>query len=311
MKKVISIRTVLVFLAGFIVGMLAIWYWENCYLISREAAAKAHCEAICIAWGKYYEKFDTRASLEQLIKAGFLDKSFEESEIGGYRFEFDRDMPGTCTARPIVPGETGSKVFTAMYLGYGVETIVEKIVHADCSSDSLLKVSTGQLNKTRVTSHMEVDIKTGENLLYCSTFQLAWNELKNAIVKEDIRLADEPQIVRFLNKSLSTKEDISDDAYVAMAGINKDGILSKINSTLRSKFKDQAPEVNVSFNYPEDILVYSFLFKNLKFENDFESLKEPVEFESGDIVSFRANFLRTRDLRSILSVELFRISASI
>ena len=272
---------VILFLVGFVGGVLGIWYWENHYLTFNEAAAKAHCEAICIAAGKYYDKFDTHAKLEQLIDVGFLDKSFAEKEVGGYRFEF-QDKGCSCTARPVVPGETGSKIFSSWYLGYGVETIVEKIVYVDNGEDALLKTSTEQLKKSKVTSHMEEGIKTGENLLYCSTFQLAWNELKDTIVKEDIRFVDELQIVEFLNKNLSTKEDISEDAYVAMAGMNRDGILSKINRALKSKFKDHAPTVNTTFNYPEDILVYSFLFKNLKFENDFESLKNPVEFESSD-----------------------------
>ncbi|GLC29914.1 hypothetical protein [Clostridium omnivorum] len=129
-----------------------------------------------------------------------------------------------------------------------------------------------------ITPHMEEQIKGDKNILYCSTFQLAWNELKDNIIKGDIRLSgSEPGMVKYLNKELSTKKDLSDKDYVAMAGFGKDEIVKKINDELKSKFKDQAPTVAEQLKQ-DDIFAYAFLYKNLKFQNKFEKLKQTISF---------------------------------
>ena len=42
--------------------------------------------------------------------------------------------------------------------------------------DGLLTAAAGALKATVVTPHLDQPIKTGENVLWCGTFQLAWNE---------------------------------------------------------------------------------------------------------------------------------------
>ncbi len=145
------------------------------------------------------------------------------------------------------------------------------------------------LDTTVITSHMEERIEQGKNLLYCSTFQIAWNGLKNDIIKEDIRLVNEPPMVGFLNKGLSTKDHISDDAYVAMAGAGKVGIVDKLNMALREKFGDQAPVV-VEQIEDEDIISYAFLLKNLEFKHEFERLGHPVKFNASSGAGFVGAF---------------------
>jgi hypothetical protein len=143
----------------------------------------------------------------------------------------------------------------------------------------VLRADSKDLKHTIITANLEEKIVPGKNIIYCSTFQLAWNELRDNIVKEDIRLDGDPPLVAVLNKKLATKDDISPDSYLAMVGFGKDGILEKVNNSLRSKFGDAAPTVTEPLG-PEDILAYAYLLKDLKFATPFESLKEPVEFQS-------------------------------
>ena len=147
--------------------------------------------------------------------------------------------------------------------------------------EKTLQADSKDFPNTIITSHLEEKIVPGKNIIYCSTFQLAWNELRDDIIKEDIRLADEPPMVRILNKKLTTKADISEDCYLAMAGFGKDNILAKINQALTSKFKDQAPTVVEQAFMPDSILAYAFLLKDLKFPTPFERLNKPVGFQSG------------------------------
>jgi len=162
-----------------------------------------------------------------------------------------------------------------------------------CKDSAVAKMNSKELKNTVMSSHMENKIIKGKNLVYCSTFQLAWNELKKNIIKEDIKLTDEPNIVPLLNKSLSTKKDLSDKDYVAMVGFGRDKILDKINEELKKKFGSDAPKVEEKLE-KDDILAYAYLYKNLKFKNEFEKLKEPIKFiTNGDTVDVKGFGLAT------------------
>lgn len=166
------------------------------------------------------------------------------------------------------------------------------VLKAQEGSETILKADSKELEQTIITPHMEEEVKGDKNILYCLTFQLAWNDLKDNVIKEDIRLKDEPLCVAHLNKALSSKEDISEKDCLAMAGFGKDRIIEKINSALKEKFGDEAPQILEKLS-PEDIMVYAYLYKNLKFKYVFEPLESPIEFESnGQINHVRAFGIR-------------------
>ena len=168
-------------------------------------------------------------------------------------------------------------LFSVLLAGLGC--LGRKEERAGREEEKVEPVDSKDLPNTIITSHLEEKVIPGKNLIYCSTFQLAWNELRDEIIKEDIRLTDEPSMVKVLNKKMTTKADISEDCYVATAGFGGDGILERINEALRLKFKHEAPTVEVQLR-PDSILAYAFLLKDLKFATPFESLKAPIRFRS-------------------------------
>ena len=119
----------------------------------------------------------------------------------------------------------------------------------------------------------------GKNVIYCSTFQLAWSKLRD-IVKEEVHLENEPGDVARLNKGLITPKDISSEYYLAMGGFASENIVAKINDELRTKFKDDPPQLKNDVHTPYDIVIYSYLAKELRFSKEFESLKKPISFSS-------------------------------
>jgi len=158
------------------------------------------------------------------------------------------------------------------------------------------RVSSTSLKKTIITPHMEQSIIKDQNIVYCSTFQLAWNELKDGIVKEDIKMTDEPPMVKILNKGLSTKSDLSEKDYVAMAGFGKDNIVEKINKELTKKFKNEATPVESI--PPDGLMIYSFLYKNLEFKKEFESIVGAFPFfysngQTSKVGAFGINYCGT------------------
>ncbi len=143
------------------------------------------------------------------------------------------------------------------------------------------QIESKALKATDITAHVEEKITAGRNLLFCCTFQLAWNELRDDKIKEDVHLTNEPPLVKFLNKGLSTKADISEDCYVAMAGYDWEGILGKVNKALKEKFGGEAPVVN-DMLAEDSVFAYAYLQKVLRFKVAFESLKDAVSFTSSD-----------------------------
>lgn len=134
-------------------------------------------------------------------------------------------------------------------------------------------------NETLVTPYLESKITSGKNLLYCGTFQLAWNELQNELIKEKIRLNGAPEMVSLLNQQSFTKENLSEPDYVAMTDYLSQDFLQKLNQTLKSKFGKEAPSVNER-PMKNAILSYAFLYKNLTFAVPFENLSDKLDFTS-------------------------------
>ncbi len=142
-------------------------------------------------------------------------------------------------------------------------------------------VNQGQPADTIITPHMGDNIKAGRNIVYCMSFQLAWDALKNDLIKEDIRMENEPLLVRFLNKSVSSKNDVDKSSYIAMAGFGKDKIIEKIRKTFKAKFENSAPALDTKIK-PNDIIVYAYLYKNLKFAKKFEKIEDGINFNNSN-----------------------------
>jgi len=144
-------------------------------------------------------------------------------------------------------------------------------------------------DRTIVTPHMRVKIDKYKNVIYCSTFQIAWNMFKNKILKgEDIKLEGQPDTAVFLNKGVGSRSDISEKDYIALAGTKEDNIVRRINKMLAEKFPYEKP-VTIEL-FKEDVLLYAYLHKNLKFKNVFHIYDDVMTFntekEEGDIESF-------------------------
>jgi hypothetical protein len=133
---------------------------------------------------------------------------------------------------------------------------------------------------TQVTPHMDVPITSGRNVLFCSTFHITWNEMRNSIIQEDLRLEKPLELVRQLNRGRMTKSDIGEEDYLSMAGYGADGIADRINEALKAKFGDEAPVVDDIYNDDDIILAYAFLLKELQFEHAFEDFLNPIHFEA-------------------------------
>jgi len=154
---------------------------------------------------------------------------------------------------------------------------------------AVLVADAAGLKHTVVTPHLEAPITDGDNVLWCGTFQLAWNEACS-LVGEDLHFIDEPPMVAILNKKAFTKQDIDAESYVALAGFVRDGIHERIERELEDTFQCRAtprliPPKELTPR-PQDIVAYAYLLKNLEFEVPFECIECPMVFAARQVPCF-------------------------
>ncbi len=137
------------------------------------------------------------------------------------------------------------------------------------------------LAETDILPHTEGAITPGMNCVYCATFQLAWNEMRDVLVKGTILLEGDPPMVELLNRRAFQKSDLADDCYLASAGKVEDGIIERLRQELNERFPDADMEVPDAEDDTE-IYAYAYLEKTLPFRAAFDRLEEPLRFPKGE-----------------------------
>ncbi|MCP4263851.1 MAG: hypothetical protein GY774_41045 [Planctomycetes bacterium] len=163
----------------------------------------------------------------------------------------------------------------------------KNLTHAELAGNTDLNAKDKDLKNTVVTPHLYTGIEPSKNILWCNTFQLAWNELYE-LAGGPIMMESAPPMVEILNKKTATKDDLDEASYVAMAGLTKEGIIEKIKKQLKEKFKGQAsPELFDSLPKTDWIAVaYAYMFKALPFEYTFTRFHSNLNFEGFNVDSF-------------------------
>ncbi|HEY8666862.1 MAG TPA: hypothetical protein VIL86_09365 [Tepidisphaeraceae bacterium] len=151
------------------------------------------------------------------------------------------------------------------------------------SEKGLLQASAEQLAGTDVQAHREVAIRPGRNVLWCGSFQLAWNAACELVGGELRFGGKQPEMVTLLNRKEMTAGDVDAGSYVAVAGFVRDDVYKRIDAALREKFAGHAsptllPDPKLTPR-PQDMVVYSYLFKNLEFAVPYEKGDGPLQFD--------------------------------
>ncbi len=134
------------------------------------------------------------------------------------------------------------------------------------------------LKETLVVPTLETPIPEGKSAIWCSSFQLAWNQLRKDVVGEPIRLQNAAALADELNAAEALTGDLSPEHYYAAAGLIRDGIVKRIQSDMAGKF----PHVPTSdLSREGDVaLAYSYLSASLKFDHPYFDNDEPFSFVS-------------------------------
>jgi len=136
-----------------------------------------------------------------------------------------------------------------------------------------------KLAKTVILPTLNTPFVPGKNNIWCSTFQLSWNEMKEKVIKEPIQVAGEELLCERLNSSKQKKTDLMEDSYFAAAGKKSEGIIEQIQNGMKSRFPSvEVTKFDDNGDFPEMLIAYSYLETYLKFKKPFRQNEEALLF---------------------------------
>jgi hypothetical protein len=132
-----------------------------------------------------------------------------------------------------------------------------------------------QLRETVIVPTLDTPMPKGKNVIWCSSFELAWNRLRNDVVKEPVRIKGAESIANRLNASTASEADLMPESVFAAAGRTSDGIVERIRREMAERFPDHAlPE----FGPDAAIIAYAYLKAAAEFTLPFFDNEDELAF---------------------------------
>lgn len=126
-----------------------------------------------------------------------------------------------------------------------------------------------------ITTALSLEDEIGDDTIWCGTFQLIWNDLKNDLAKQDIIFTPQLKVVENLNRETFTTKDLSEEYYYKKYGTPTLELKKEIEDAIKAKFNEKS-DILDDFDWknarPEDYFLYAMLKKEFKFEKEFEEL---------------------------------------
>ena len=136
---------------------------------------------------------------------------------------------------------------------------------------------------------LTLEDKITEDSIWCGTFQLIWNDLKNDLAKQDIIFTPQLQVVENLNKETFKTSDISDKYYYKKIGTPSIQLKQEIEKAIKNKFNETS-DILDDFDFGSgtqgDYFLYVMLKKIFEFETKFEELENDSFGKYEDIKYF-------------------------
>ena len=152
-----------------------------------------------------------------------------------------------------------------------------------------------QLLHTVVVPALESPIPSGKSAVWCASFQLAWNRLRDDAAKGPVQLENAQPVADLLNAGAQSEDDLEPGSVYAAAGMAKDGIVGRIQAEMARRFPNvPRPELDVP---PDGAAAYAYLAASAKYDYPFFQNDEPFEFTSsnGERTAVRAFGVREKD----------------
>jgi len=156
-------------------------------------------------------------------------------------------------------------------------------------------VDSRSLKQTAVVATLDCPLPEHKNVIWCSTFQMAWDRLKRDVIGEPIQLPEAQDLAGRLNHSEYPADSIEERSYYAVAGFEKDGIIKQVQKEMRRRFPSEPTPVSDSLRnaLPDGILAYAYLSVDVGFQYPYYACADAFRFQDSigirtGVTAFRA-----------------------
>jgi len=154
------------------------------------------------------------------------------------------------------------------------------------------------LTETSVVATLDCPLPAHKNVIWCSTFQMAWDKLKNDVIGESLDVRDAEEVASRLNAGQFDHRNLEDKSFYATAGVVGEEIVDQIQKEMADRFPSEPVPVfdefeSVPLELRDGILVaYSYLNVDVDFKHPFYTNERAFEFRDSrgiptSITSFR------------------------
>lgn len=155
---------------------------------------------------------------------------------------------------------------------------------------SLFTANAEDLTRTLVSPVLTSTVPDSTNVIYCASFQLAWNKLRQDYARGPVRLTGNPPFVDELNAGDFTQSDIAEASCLTLAGQYNEGVLDRIGQEMRDKFSAPMPNIQPfpreNRENSSDYMIYAYMEKKLIFANAFEHISQGINFAGTQVSAF-------------------------
>lgn len=145
-------------------------------------------------------------------------------------------------------------------------------------------IDSNDLKQTLIVATLDSPLPKYHNVIWCSTFQMAWDKLKQDVIGEPVEVLGAKELADRLNRAAFSDKDLQNESYFATAGLLEDGIIAQIQEEMTQRFPSEpAPVFDGIGELPlETIIAYSYLNADIGFEYPFYCNTYELDFQDSN-----------------------------
>jgi len=170
-------------------------------------------------------------------------------------------------------------------------------------------IDSNDLKQTLIVATLDSPFPKYQNVIWCSTFQMAWDKIKNDIIGEPVEVPGAEKLADRLNRAKFSTKNLEDESYFATAGLLKDGIIEQIQNDMTQRFPSEpAPVFDDTNELPlETIVAYSYLNADIEFEHPFYVNNNEFDFQDSNGMITEVTSFCTRSYSDSLDLVLEQV----
>ena len=133
------------------------------------------------------------------------------------------------------------------------------------------------LKATVIVPTLDTPAPAGRNVVWCASFQAAWDGLKDDVAKGPVRIAGAEELCGRLNAAALSEADLPSEGFYSAAGLVRDGIVGTIRSEMGRRFP-AAPPPEFGPLDTGGFVAYGYLAAGAKFTVPFFENDEDLVF---------------------------------